>query len=387
MKILVVNCGSATLKAKVIESDSTAILFEAKAEYVEHHVAKLTINADRGEIVLNVNAADPTERVARVLARIHEYAPAVQAVGHRVVHGGERYTQPIALDSQSLLEIDEVTPLAPLHNPDNLRGVHAAMALWPDAKHVAVFDTAFHSTLPEVTFRYAVPEKWYTDYHVRRYGFHGISHRYVARRVANYLGKSVDQVNLISLHLGNGASAAAVKQGRCVDTSMGMTPLEGLIMGTRSGDIDAAIPNYIADHTGESTAQILDALNRRSGLAAVGGCADMRALTARYQQGDERAKLAVRMYCYRIKKYIGAYFAVLGRVDGVVFTGGVGENSPLVRELACEGLDAMGVVVDVQKNDRVNQDVCEIGIANVRVIVVATQEEVEIANEVRELLF
>jgi acetate kinase len=318
-------------------------------------------------------------RAADVLRDASELA----VVGHRVVHGGDRFSAPARIDAAVCDAIRELSALAPLHNPANLTGIEVCLAAFPGVPQVAVFDTAFHQTLPPHAFRYAVPEDWYRRHGVRRYGFHGISHRYVAEQAAGALGRSLGALNLITLHLGNGASAAAIREGRCVDTSMGLTPLEGLVMGTRSGDLDPAIPLHVQRVAGLGAEAVDEALNHESGLQALGGTNDVRELLVRERAGDERARLALEIYAYRIRKYLGAYCAVLGRVDAVVFTGGVGENAARVRSLACAGLDSLGIALDERANAAASGALFEIGKAGsaVRVVVVRTNEELEIARQ------
>jgi acetate kinase len=305
------------------------------------------------------------------------------AIGHRVVHGGERFRQPARIDSEVIGNIRDMIPLAPLHNPANLMGIEVAMQVAPDAAQVAVFDTAFHQTLPPCAWHYALPRSLYTEYQVRRYGFHGTSHHYVAKQAADFLGIPFHQVNLITLHLGNGASATAIRNGESIDTSMGMTPLEGLVMGTRCGDIDPAIHAYLhrtAEMSIEETEQML---NRDSGLRGLCGQNDMREVHRLADAGDESASLALDVYCYRLKKYIGAYYAALGRVDAIVFTGGIGENDARIRSRVCSGLEAMGICSDENgsqsSDDRIlclhRED------SPVRILVVPTDEELEIAMQ------
>jgi len=279
-----------------------------------------------------------------------------------------------------LEELRSLNPLAPLHNPVNILGIDIAGELWPDVPQVAVFDTEFHHTLPPKAFRYAIPEDLYRRYGVRRYGFHGISHSYVARRAAALLTRSPESVNLISLHLGNGASAAAIRAGACVDTSMGLTPLEGLVMGTRSGDIDPAIFAYLARVAGKSPADVETLLVRESGLRGLAGTNDLREIERRAEQGDERARLALEVFCYRTKKYVGAYAAALGRLDAVVFTGGIGENSALVRAKSLDDLSILGIRIDEQKNRSAEDGERSVHAeGSLPVFVVPTQEELEIA--------
>ncbi|MFE9676510.1 acetate kinase [Streptomyces sp. NPDC006259] len=315
-------------------------------------------------------------------------SPELAAIGHRVVHGGKHFTEPTLIDATVLAEIERLIPVAPLHNPANLTGIRTARALRPDLPQVAVFDTAFHTTMPESAARYAIDVRTADEHRVRRYGFHGTSHAYVSRATAKLLGKAPEEVNVIVLHLGNGASASAVRGGKCVDTSMGLTPLEGLVMGTRSGDADPAVIFHLARVGGMSIDEIDTLLNKKSGLIGLCGDNDMREIGRRIGEGDERAKLAFDIYIHRLKKYIGAYYAVLGRVDAVAFTAGVGENSAPVREAAVAGLDSLGLAVDDELN-AVRSDeprlISPAG-ARVRVAVVPTDEELEIATQTYALV-
>jgi acetate kinase len=301
-------------------------------------------------------------------------------IGHRVVHGGEKFCQPTLIDSTVLAEIKKMIPLAPLHNPANITGIEAAMVYAQSVPQVAVFDTAFHQTMPDYAFRYAVPTSWYAEQGVRRYGFHGTSHFYVAKQAAQYLNKPLNTLNLITLHLGNGASMAAIASGKSIDTTMGMTPLEGLMMGTRSGDLDPAIIFYLSRTLGFTQNEIDNALNKQSGLKGVCGENDMRAVHKMADKGDQQAQLALAMYSYRIKKYIGAYTAVLGRVDALVFTGGIGEHDAWLREQCCSDLSILGVEIDVEKNQQQQREINQVE-SLVKVLVIATNEELEIAQQ------
>ncbi|MGR8953688.1 MAG: acetate/propionate family kinase, partial [Gammaproteobacteria bacterium] len=284
--------------------------------------------------------------------------------------------------------IRKLIPLAPLHNPANLTGIQACREIFPGVPQVAVFDTAFHQTMPPQAFRYAVPESWYSLHGIRRYGFHGSSHRYVANRAAGYLQRPLEDLKLITLHLGNGASAAAIQHGRCVDTSMGFTPLEGLVMGTRCGDLDAAIPLYLENVLGQKGDMLQETLNRDSGLKGLCGSNDLREVLAAERSGDERARLALDVYCYRIRKYIGAYFAALDGLDALIFTGGVGENAPSIRSRVCKGLEKLGIAIDPEANERPLEEIGEIGPRghSVRVLAVRTNEELQIARETLSVL-
>ncbi len=304
-------------------------------------------------------------------------------IGHRVVHGGELFREPTVIDDEVAAAIRRLIPLAPLHNPSNLLGIEIARTRFPGVPQVAVFDTAFHQTLPPHAFHYATPYDWYSEHRVRRYGFHGTSHHYVSKEAARYLGKAPKSPNLITLHLGNGASATAVQRGLSIDTSMGLTPLEGLVMGTRSGDIDPALHFFIMRDTGMSADELEKSLNSQGGLKGICGLNDMREIIGQAGSGNDRAKLAIEMFCYRIKKYIGAYVAVLGSVDAIVFTGGIGENSSVIREQSCEGLEHLGIAIDAAKNEQALGSITEIqkNGAPVKVLVVRTDEEREIAQQ------
>jgi acetate kinase len=305
-----------------------------------------------------------------------------------VVHGGEAFSESVILNEQVIASIESAADLAPLHNPANLTGIKVTRELAPDTPQIAVFDTAFHQSIPEHSYLYALPHELYKNNKVRRYGFHGTSHSYVARQAANHLGKSLDELSIISLHLGNGASAAAIKNGKCRDTSMGLTPLEGLIMGTRSGDLDPAILFYLGRETGMDMDELDKLLNKQSGLKGICGENDMRTITQSAAGGDNRAQLALTMFCYRIKKYIGSYMAVLGGADCIIFTGGIGENSSLVREMSCAGLHALGITIDKEKNSRGGKETFTIQTAEsyVQVLVVPTNEELEIARQTLQVL-
>jgi acetate kinase len=311
--------------------------------------------------------------------------PAVVAVAHRVVHGGERFRAPVVVDDDVLAALHELAVLAPLHNPVNVAGIEDARRVWPDVPHVAVFDTAFHHTLPPHAFTYAVPREWATRHGVRRYGFHGTSYAYVSRTAARLLGRDLADTRLIVLHLGNGASAAAVAGGRSVDTSMGLTPLEGLVMGTRSGDVDPALVLHLRRTAGLSVDEIDDLLNTGSGMLALAGDSDMRAVHRRIAAGDADAVLALDVYCYRVRKYVGAYLAVLGGADAVVFTGGVGEHDAVVRAQSLAGLEGLGIAVDPVRNEAGETTISPAGSA-IPVLVVPTDEETEMATQAAALV-
>ncbi len=313
--------------------------------------------------------------------------PLPQAVGHRVVHGGERFTRATLIDSDSLAELATFDVLAPLHNPVNRLGIEAAMRYFPGVPQVAVFDTAFHAAMPEHAFRYALPDSWYRDYHIRRYGFHGLAHASALAKAGEYLGKPCKQLNLITLHLGNGASACAIENGISIDTSMGFTPLAGLVMGTRSGDIDPGILTYLSERKGLTVTQIDRILNNQSGLVGLAGVSDMRDVIQRAKSDGAGARRAIDVFVYRIQQYVGAYWAVLARVDAVVFTGGIGQHSALIRKRVCQSLRHLGFDLDVAANESAAAPV-DISVVDsaVRLLVVDVDEEQIIAVEALEVI-
>ncbi|WP_320776706.1 acetate kinase [Streptomyces sp. CRN 30] len=394
-RVLVLNSGSSSLKYQLLDMRDSSRLAVGLVERIGERTSRLKHTC--------VGGGDTREQqgpmhdheaalkaVAGELAKdgLGLDSPDLAAIGHRVVHGGEFFSEPTVIDDTVLTEIERLIPVAPLHNPANLTGIRTARALRPDLPQVAVFDTAFHTTMPQAAARYAIDPKIADRHRIRRYGFHGTSHAYVSRETARLLGKAPEDVNVIVLHLGNGASASAVEGGRCVDTSMGLTPLEGLVMGTRSGDLDPAVIFHLQRVGGMSMDEIDTLLNKRSGLFGLCGDNDMREIRRRVDEGDEQAALAFDIYIHRLKKYIGAYYAVLGRVDAVVFTAGVGENAAPVREAAVAGLEGLGLAVDGERN-AVRADgprlVSPDG-ARVAVAVVPTDEELEIATQTYELV-
>jgi acetate kinase len=369
-QVLVLNSGSSSIKYQLLDMDDRKRLADGIVERIGEPAGAVADHAAGMAVVL----AELEGRLDR---------SALAAVGHRVVHGGDRFRGPTLIDDEVCDTIRKLIPLAPLHNPANLTLIEAARSAFPATPQVAVFDTAFHQTLPAPAFTYAIPQEWREELGVRRYGFHGTSHQYVSRRAAKLLGRLPEEVNVIVLHLGNGASACAVREGKSIDTSMGMTPLEGLIMGTRSGDLDPAVPAYIARQTGRDAAEIDQTLNKASGMSALAGSNDMRDVTAAAEKGDEAAQLALDAYCYRIRKYIGAYLAALGRVDAVVFTAGVGENSAVVRAGVVAGLENLGIAVSAKRNAQQSREERYISPywAETAVLVVPTDEEIEIADQ------
>lgn len=390
-RVLVLNSGSSSVKYQLLDMRDSSRLAVGLVERIGEETSRLKHTPFQGGGESRASTGPIPDHEAALKAVSEELAkdglgldsPELAAIGHRVVHGGKSFTEPTVIDDAVLAEIERLIPVAPLHNPANLTGIRTARALRPDLPQVAVFDTAFHTTMPESAARYAIDVKTADDHRIRRYGFHGTSHAYVSRATAELLGRAPEDVNVIVLHLGNGASASAVEKGRCVDTSMGLTPLEGLVMGTRSGDLDPAVIFHLARVGGLSTDEIDTLLNKRSGLVGLCGDNDMREIRRRVDEGDEQARLAFDIYIHRLKKYIGAYYAVLGRVDAVAFTAGVGENAAPVREAAVAGLEELGLAVDAERNAVRSDEPRLISPAGSRVAVavVPTDEELEIATQ------
>ena len=383
MSILVVNCGSSSLKYRVIDVEAGTASVTGLAERIGQPGSRLV----HGGIGIEGPLADHEEALEAVLGAFARDGPPLdrlEAVAHRVVHGGDRFSAPVLIDDGVVAQIRELAVLAPLHNPLNADGIEVARRAFPDLPHVAIFDTAFHHTLPARAYTYAVPRHW----GVRRYGFHGTSHAFVSRAAARFLGRPVSELDMIVLHLGNGASAAAVAGGRSVDTSMGLTPLEGLMMGTRSGDVDPALVLHVRRVRGVSVDDIETALNSGSGLLALAGAGDVREVHRRIAAGDGDAAIALDVYCYRIRKYVGAYLAVLGGADAIVFTAGVGENDAEVRLRALAGLERLGVAIDPALNASPSHAPRIISPAGgaVAVLVVPTDEELEMATQAAALV-
>jgi acetate kinase len=393
VKVLVLNSGSSSIKFQLFDSDGWRPLASGAVSRIgepEGEIRAKWLDGEgrqqsREERLPIPDHQDGIDRIITglrrggVLADLSELA----AIGHRVVHGGERFHSPTVVDDTVAGAIRDMSPLAPLHNPANLDGIEVARRLFPQVPSVAVFDTAFHQTMPRTAYRYAIPEYLYREHRVRRYGFHGTSHHYVAERAAALLGKPFHQCNLITLHLGNGASATAIRGGKSIDTSMGMTPLEGLVMGTRCGDIDPAIHFYLCKNLGLDYETLEDLLNRQSGLLGLCGVNDMREIQQRAEEGDDRAELAIGISAHRLKKYIGAYYAELGRVDAIVFTGGIGENDADMRCRACEDLDGLGIKLDDEANLAPEDGERRISTPDspVQVLVIPTNEELAIARQ------
>lgn len=389
-RVLVLNSGSSSVKYQLLDMHDGSRLAAGLVERIGEETSRLVhtplIGGEKRERtgpIADHGAA--LKAVADELASdgLGLDSPALAAIGHRVVHGGLRFTEPTVIDDDVLAEVERLVPVAPLHNPANIIGIRTAQALRPDLPQVAVFDTAFHTTMPEAAARYAIDVETADAHRIRRYGFHGTSHAYVSRRTAELLGKEPSEVNVIVLHLGNGASASAVAGGRCVDTSMGLTPLEGLVMGTRSGDIDPAVTFHLMRVAEMSADEIDELLNKKSGLVGLCGDNDMREIRRRIDEGDERAQLAFDIYIHRLRKYIGSYFAVLGRVDAIAFTAGIGENAAPVREAAMAGMEGFGLTLDRERNAARSDEARIISASEgrVAVAVVPTDEELEIAQQ------
>jgi acetate kinase len=382
---LVINSGSSSIKYQLIDVAVDRVLAGGQVERIGSddalHTHRRHDDGDTREWRERTPIGDHDAGLAAVVdaLRADDLDDGITVVGHRVVHGGDRFSEPTIIDDDVMEAIDELSVLAPLHNPANLMGIEVARRQWPDVPQVAVFDTAFHATLPPVAHRYAVPEPWFSEHGVRRYGMHGTSHAYVARRAAELLDRSPADLRLITAHLGNGASMTAVLGGRSIDTSMGLSPLEGLVMGTRSGDIDPAIVFHVGRTAGLSPDEIEDALNNASGLWGLCGDNDMRVVEERAADGDPAAQLAFDLFCYRVRTYVGAYTVALGGLDALVFTAGIGEHSPRVRAAVCDGLGVVGVTLDPEANAG-SMTVISRGDSAVTVLVVPTDEELEIAR-------
>ena len=397
MNILVINCGSSSLKFQLIDSETEKQIAKGLCERIGIDGSQIVYQPAGGEKEETVTPMpDHTKAIELVLnALMNEKTGVVKsldeigAVGHRIVHGGEKFAASTIINDEVVEAIRACNDLAPLHNPANLIGIDACKKLMPNTPMVGVFDTAFHQTMPEEAYLYGLPYEYYEKYQVRRYGFHGTSHSYVSKRAAEILGKNYADMKIIVCHLGNGASISAVKNGKCVDTSMGLTPLEGLIMGTRSGDIDPAIIEYIAHKENKTIDDMMTVLNKKSGVLGLSDnlSSDFRDLEKSYNAGEDRGQRTIQTFAYRVAKYIGAYTAAMNGVDAICFTAGVGENSPLVRKLACERLGYLGITVDEEKNGKRGEEL-EISTpdSKVKVLVVPTNEELAIARETAALV-
>ena len=396
MKILVINCGSSSLKYQLLDMEGEKLLAKGLCERIgiDGHLSHKPQN---GKPVFDEDVAMPThtEAIAAVLDKLTsaEYGVVdsmseIGAVGHRVVHGGEKFAQSVRIDDDVMAAIAECIPLAPLHNPANITGINACKAVMGDVPQVAVFDTAFHQSMPGKAFMYAIPYEYYSNLKVRRYGFHGTSHRYVSKRAAEMLGKPIEELKLISCHMGNGSSICAIDGGKSVDTSMGFTPIAGLPMGTRCGDIDVSILEYLASNTGLDVKELTNILNKKSGVLGVSGVSsDFRDLDSAAAEGNDRAALALDIFHYDVAKTVGSYVAAMNGVDGIIFTAGIGENSAATRAAICKYLGYLGIEICPERNGKRGEDtVISTDDSKVKVMVIPTNEELVIARDTKELV-
>lgn len=396
MEILVINCGSSSLKYQLIDMQNENVLAKGLVERIGIEGSVLSQSVDgRDKYVIKQEMKDHKEAIQLVLKALMDENNGViksieeiSAVGHRVVHGGEKYSHSVLINGDVMKSLEECAKLAPLHNPPNIIGINACKEIMPGVPMVAVFDTAFHQTMPKEAYMYALPYEYYTQYGIRKYGFHGTSHKYVSQKAAEAMRKDVRELKIITCHLGNGSSIAAVKNGESIDTTMGFTPLEGLAMGTRCGSIDPAVVPFLAKEMNLSVAEVENILNKKSGVLGISGVSsDFRDIMAEAEKGNTRAELAINLFNYKVKKYIGAYAAAMGGVDSIVFTAGVGENSKEMREEICKGLEFLGIEIDNDRNNTRGK-IAEISSPNskVKVYVIPTDEELMIARDTMELV-
>lgn len=397
MRVLVVNCGSSSIKYQFLDMDTEQVLCKGLAERIGIPGSRIVHKKDDQKTVVEKPMKDHEEALKHVLELIVDEKVGgvkdlkeIDAVGHRVVHGGEKFSGSVLIDEEVMRALEEYAYLAPLHNPPNIMGIRAMMKLLPGVPNVAVFDTAFHSKMPAKAYLYAIPYEYYKKYKVRRYGFHGTSHRYVSMRTAEILGLDYHKSKIITVHLGNGASIAAVMNGHSIDTSMGFTPLEGLVMGTRSGDIDPSIVTFLMEREGITAEEVYTILNKKSGVLGLtdGFSSDMRDIEDKALEGDPVCRLALDIYEYRIAKYIGAYVAAMNGVDAIAFTAGVGENSPVTRKEVCENyLSYLGIKIDDEKNNIKGEErIISTPDSKVKVLLVPTNEELMIARDTKEII-
>ena len=397
MKILVVNCGSSSIKYKLIRMPKEELMVSGLLERIGESEGRLTQTIGEHQRTIDCRIEDHRAGMQFIVETLlaDEHRPIrdiseIVGVGHRVVHGGEQFVQSVLIDDEVIAAIDAVKDLAPLHNPPNLTGIRAAKELLPNVPHVAVFDTSFHQTMPDYAYLYALPYNLYKDHQIRRYGFHGTSHRYVAGKTAKVMGRKLEEINIITCHLGNGCSMTAIRRGKSIDTSMGMTPLEGLVMGTRCGDIDPAITFFLSDVAGMDLAAIDRVYNKKSGLLGLSGTSnDMRDIVDQSRNGNDRCRLALEIFVYRVRKYIGSYMAALGRTDAVTFCGGIGENAVFVRKLICQELEPLGIRLDdVRNNDAAaHRGFISTEDSPVKLVVIRTNEEIMIARDTAAVAF
>ncbi|MEQ9438539.1 MAG: acetate kinase [Cyclobacteriaceae bacterium] len=391
MHLLILNSGSSSIKYRIYKLPHEHLLASGAVEKIGENSGIITHAMGEEKNVSEQRVPDHEAGLHLIADHIQKNVlgdETIAAVGHRVVHGGEYFSKPRIVTNEVLEKIEALSVLAPLHNPPNALGIRVARQVFPEAQQVAVFDTAFHQTLPSQAYRYPLPQTLYEKHRIRVYGMHGTSHQYVAEQAAHYLNRSLEATNLITIHLGNGCSMTAIRNGESVDTSMGLSPLAGLMMGTRSGDIDPSIPYFLGTQAGMSFQEIDQLLNHESGLKGIAGENDVRSILEKKDDGSQEAELALEMYTYRIKKFIGAYLAVLGRVDAIVFTAGVGENSAYIREKSMEGLTDLGIMLDHPRNQQASSQVSEIQSeqGKIKVLVIPTNEELSIAQQTYALL-
>ncbi len=393
MKILVINSGSSSIKYQLISLPDNKVICKGLVERIGLKEAKIHFKSaqERIDITTSIpNHQIGLEKVAKLLLDkdkgVIEHTDEITAVGHRVVHGGSVFTKTIIINQEVKEAIASLSSLAPLHNPPNLMGIEVAEKVFTNAKQIAVFDTAFHQSIPEKAHRYAIPNKFYTEHHIRVYGFHGTSHQYVSKKAIEVLGS--DKNKIISIHLGNGCSMTAIKEGKSLDHSLGFGPMNGLIMGTRSGDIDQSVILYLQDKLGYSSTEITTLLQKESGMFGLTGMSDLRDIESAAEKGDKMAQLALEMNVYRIKKYIGSFAAILNGIDALVFTAGIGENSDVIRRMVCDKLDYLGIQLDLEKNAGRIKELKAIEHKNskVKILVIPTNEELEIAQQTYELV-
>ena len=391
MKVLVINCGSSSLKYQLFDMTDESVLCKGLVERIGIEGSKLTHKVNGEKLVVEEPMKDHTEAINHVFDALldEKYGvikslDEVSAIGHRVLHGGDKLTESCIIDEKVKDKIREFIKFGPLHNPANLMGIEACEKLAPGKKNIAVFDTAFHQTMPAKTYMYAIPYEYYEDYRLRKFGFHGTSHRYITLRTQQLLGK--EDINIITVHLGNGSSIAAVKDGKCYDTSMGLTPLEGLLMGTRSGDLDPTVMTFLMNEKGYSADEMNQILNKKSGVLGVSGISsDFRDLEEEAEKGNDRAQLALDMFIERVKRYIGGYMAELGHVDAICFAGGIGENSSSMRKDILDTFEELGVKLDLEKNNTREEALISADDSKVKVYVVPTNEELMIARDTLDL--
>ena len=394
MKILVINCGSSSLKYQLFDMTDESVLCKGLVERIGIEGSKLTHKVGSEKLVVEEAMKDHTAAIKHVFdALVHEKFGVVKsldevnAIGHRVLHGGDKLTASTIIDENVKAKVREFIKFGPLHNPANLMGIEACESLVPGKQNVAVFDTAFHQTMPARTFMYAIPYEYYEDYRLRKFGFHGTSHRYVTLRTAELLKTDKKNLNIITVHLGNGSSIAAIKNGECYDTTVGFIPVEGLVMGTRSGDLDPTVMTFLMNEKGYSADEMNQILNKKSGVLGVSGLSsDFRDLEEAAEKGNERAQLALDMFITRVRRYVGGFMAELGHIDAISFAGGIGENSASMRKLILENMEEYGIIIDDAKNDTREEAVISADNSRVKVLVVPTNEELMIARDTMNLV-